>query len=106
MDGFAVVVFAIAGAILLVLFLVFAGPFIWILILLVLELVVWFALAIAGAAAWLLLGRPWQVAVVDLHGTTVAAVPVRGRRRAREHADVVRARLRAGALPAAAVTTP
>ena len=98
-DAFAVLAIVVA----IVLLLVFGLPFLWILVLFVIEFLVWVALAVAGGAAWLVLGRPWQVVVVDPAGTDVASAAVRGRRSAHEHGDRVRARLSAGATPDAAV---
>ena len=103
MDAGATVLLAIVAAILLVLFVVFVGPFLWIVVLFVAELLVWCLLALVGLAAWLLLGRPWQVVVTDHNDKTVASVPVRGRRRAREHAAVVEKRLAGGATPTTAI---
>lgn len=103
-DVGATVLLAILAAIVLVLFVIFVGPFLWIVVLFVAELLVWFVLAIAGCAAWLLLGRPWQVVVTDHDDNTLASVPVRGRKRAREHAAVVKQRLSDGASPTAAIS--
>ena len=102
-DAGAAVVLAIVAAILLVLFVVFVGPFLWLVVLFLLELLVWFVVAVAGLAAWLLLGRPWQVVITDHDDNTLASVPVRGRKRAREHAAVVEQRLSGGASPTAAI---
>ena len=104
LDAGAAVLVAIVAAILLVLFLVFAGPFLWILALFVIDLMVWFIVAVLGVAAWLLLGRPWQVVITDPNDNTVASVRVRGRKRAREHAAIVKRRLAGGASPTAAIT--
>lgn len=94
---------AIVAAILFVLLIVLVGPFLWIVILFVVELLMWFLLAIAGFAAWLLFGRPWRVVITDRDDNTHASVSVRGRRRAREHAVVVQRRLSDGANPTAAI---
>lgn len=103
-DGIAGVFLAIVAVIVLVLFVVFVGPILWIVVLFVVELLVWFVVAVAGWAAWLLLGRPWQVVITDHSDNTLASTPVRGRRRAREHAWVVQKRLVDGASPTAAIT--
>ncbi len=99
LDAFAV----LAAVVALVLLLVFGLPFVWILVLFVVEFLLWIGLAVVGAAAWLVLGRPWQVVVVDSTGADVAAVAVRGRRSSREHGALVRSRLDAGSTPVAAV---
>jgi hypothetical protein len=104
MDGGAAAVLAIVAAILLVVILILAGPFIWILLLFAVELVMWLVLAIAGFAAWLVLGRPWRVVITDQYDNTLASIPVPGRQRAREHAAVVVKRLSDGASPTAAIT--
>jgi hypothetical protein len=104
MDAGATAVVAILAAILLVLFLIFVGPILWIVVLFVVELLVWVLVAGAGWAAWLLLGRPWQVVITDHSDNTLASIPVRGRRRAREHASVVQKRLVDGASPTVAIT--
>lgn len=106
MDAVTVAVLALAAVVLLVLFTVFAGPFVWILILFLVDLLLWILLALAGLGAWLVLGRPWQVVVVDSNGTTVASARVRGRRGAREHAAVVRTRIANGVGPVPAVALP
>jgi hypothetical protein len=103
LDAGAAAVLAIVAAILLVLLLVVAGPFLWIVVLFVLELLVWFVVAVAGWAAWLLFGRPWQVVITDDSDNTLASTPVRGRRRARAHASMVQKRLLDGASPTAAI---
>jgi hypothetical protein len=106
LDALAVVVLVVAAIALLVLSVVFVGPLVWILLLFLVDLVLWLLLALAGLGAWLVLGRPWQVVVIDHDGATVASAPVRGRRRAREHAVVVRNRLADGVGPAPAVRPP
>jgi hypothetical protein len=103
MDALAVVMLAIGAIVLLVLFVVFAGPFLWILVLFLVDLVLWMLLALAGFVSWLLLGRPWQVVVIDRDGATVASTPVRGRRQAGEHAALVRNRIASGMSPTPAV---
>ena len=102
-DAGAAVALAIVAAILLVLFVIFVGPFLWLVVLFLVELLVWLVVAVAGLAAWLLLGRPWQVVITDHDDNTLASVPVRGRKRAREHAAVVEQRLTGGANPTAAI---
>jgi hypothetical protein len=106
MDAFAIVVLVVAAVVLLGLFVVVAGPFLWILILFLADLLLWMLLALAGLGAWLLLGRPWQVVVIDHDGATVASARVSGRRQAREHAAVVRNRIANGMSPAPAVKPP
>lgn len=106
MDAVAIVVLVIAAVVLLVLVVVVAGPFLWIVILFLVDLLLWILLALAGVGAWLLLGRPWQVVVIDHDGATVASAHVRGRRQAREHAEVVRNRIADGVSPAPAVKPP
>jgi hypothetical protein len=106
LDAVAVVVLVIAAVALLVLSVVFVGPFLWILILFLVDLLLWVLLALAGLGAWLLLGRPWQVVVIDHDGATIASAGLRGRRQAREHAAVVRKRIADGANPAQAVKPP
>jgi hypothetical protein len=104
LDAGAAALLAIVAAILLVVLLILVGPFLWIVVLFLVEALVWFALAVAGLVAWLLFGRPWHVVVADRDNNTLASVPVRGRRRAREHAVVVQKRLSEGATPTAAAT--
>jgi hypothetical protein len=105
LEGVGAIVLAVVAAFLLVLFVAFAGPILWIVVLFFVEMLVWFVLAVAGLTACLVLGRPWQVVITDPDGVLVASVPVRGRRRAREHAATVAQRLAQGASPSAAVTT-
>jgi hypothetical protein len=97
---------AVAAVVLLIVVLVVVGPGVWLLVLLLIEAGIWLLFGGASVVAWLVLGRPWQVTVVDESGTPVAEVSVGGRRRAHEHAEVVRARLRGGATPDAAVALP
>lgn len=104
LEAGATAMLAIVAAILLVLFLIFVGPILWIVVLFVVELLVWFVVAVAGWAAWLLLGRPWQIVITDHSDNTLASTPVRGRRRARAHASVVQKRLVDGASPSVAIT--
>jgi len=105
LDAAKAVVLAIAALVVLVVLLAFSGPFLWILILFVVDLVLWILLAVAGVAAWLL-GRPWEVVVIDSDNATVASARVRGRRGAREHAEIVRARIAHGMSPVSAVRLP
>ena len=73
-------------------------------ILFLVDLLLWILLALAGLGAWLLLGRPWQVVVVDRDGSTAASAQVRGRRQAHDHAADVRRRIGNGMSPESAVT--
>ena len=106
MDSVVVVVVSIVTVIVLVALAFSVGPFVWLLVLFVVELAIWLLLALVGLVAWLVLGRPWQVSVVDRDGVTVASVPVRGRRSAHERAVIIQNRLAGGATPSAAVCTP
>lgn len=103
MDALAVAVLVIGAIVLLVVSALFVGPLLWILILFLVDLLLWALLALAGLGAWLLLGRPWHVVVVDHQGAIIASARVRGRRRAHEHAAVVRNRIADGIDEAQAV---
>lgn len=98
---------AILGVIVLAVVLVLAGPWMWLLVLFLVDLLLWIVLGLAGLAAWLLFRRPWQVVVVDgWTGDLVAAQRVDGRRRAAEHARLVEQRLASGMSPGVAVARP
>jgi hypothetical protein len=81
----------------------FFVPYLWLGVLFGVELIVWVALTGIGYAAWLLLGRPWTVAVVGTDGEDVATADVRGRRQARLAAETIRRHLAAGLAPDAAM---
>lgn len=102
-DPISAVIGIVVAIVLVVLFVVFVGPWLWLLVLFLVELVVWLALGLAGLTAWLVFRRPWSVVVLDESGATVAAHSVHGRRRARDHATLVEQRLAGGFDPATAV---
>jgi hypothetical protein len=84
---------AVAAVVLLIVVLVVVGPGVWLLVLLLIEASIWLLFGGASVVAWLVLGRPWQVTVVDESSTPVAEV----RRRSSPSARACRGR----ACPAA-----
>ncbi len=90
----------------LVVFVVLAGPWLWLVVLFVVEAIVWVLLAAAGVTAAVVLRRPWNVVILDESGEQVASQQIEGRRAAARHAATVRRRLEASPSavdPAAAV---
>ncbi|MEZ5377435.1 MAG: hypothetical protein R2733_13095 [Acidimicrobiales bacterium] len=106
MGVFGLAIMAIATVIAVGLLALLVGPFVWILVGFAIDLLLWLFLAVIGLVAWLVLGRPWQVVVVDQHGDSHAEVEVRGRRAAHALAVVVSDRLAAGLDPQAATSGP
>lgn len=98
-DSVAALLIAVVVIVVAIVALVFVGPYVWILVLFVVDIVVWLGLLAIGGLAWLVFRRPWEVAVVDGDGTTLATTAVDGRRRAHDHATVVQRRLDAGSSP-------
>jgi hypothetical protein len=85
---------AVVVALLAIILLIVAGPWLWLIVLLLVDAIVWVVLAAVGVTAALVLRRPWRVVIVDDDGRELAWQEITGRRAARRHVDVVRSRLK------------